>query len=527
VFVAGLCLLALPALAVDALAIEHPILFVQELVTPSGQATVSPSFGSRIVRLDPDGSLTVLTEGFAAAADPCVSFDAQRVIFAAKLDSADAWDIWEMEVDGSRKNRVTSDLGDCREPVYLPLAAVDSPDFRDKVRWISFTSTAPDVLDDQGCCPLTSLYAMNLEAVPGRGTVVWRTTSNLGGDVSPTVLSDGRVLFSARQRGALALMTISWAGENLNPFYGSHDGATSQIQACELPDRTVVFLETQGNCTDRSGRLARVSLRRPLRSHEVLSAEEDSYRTPSALDDGRILVSFAGDESTYGIFVFDPVRGERVTKIHDDPRWHDVDAVALTQRPEPPGRIPTVEFASVLDVGSLKTVGQLQCMNVYESDRPWTTSPETDRAETVRFIEGIAAPLPEMPEAAGAATPPAPAIDGATSTHAACDSTWPPRGVETRVLGEAPIEEDGSFYVNVPGDVPFYMELLDGEGRSLQTMRAWLWVRAGDQRGCIGCHEDKELAPVNRATDALIRARPVTLTGPGEDRRTAALEKEE
>ena len=60
------------------------------------------------------------------------------------------------------------------------------------------------------------------------------TPYDLGGNVGPTLLSDGRVLFSAGQRGAFALMAISWSGENLNPFYGSHDGMVSQLAAAEL-----------------------------------------------------------------------------------------------------------------------------------------------------------------------------------------------------------------------------------------------------------------------------------------------------
>ena len=93
---------------------------------------------------------------------------------------------------------------------------------------------------------------------------------------------------------------------------------------------------------------------------------------------------------------------------------------------------------------------------------------------------------------------------------------WPPPFVRTRPLGEAEVEEDGSFYVNVAGDVPFYIETLDGNGQVLTTMRAWMWVRSGDQRGCVGCHENKELTPENRATQALIRAQPAMLLGPRE-----------
>ena len=158
-----------------------------------------------------------------------------------------------------------------------------------------------------------------------------------------------------------------------------------------------------------------------------------------------------------------------------------------------------VGFASVLDVGDLSAVGQLQCLNVYDSDRPEADEISVKRAVRVRLIEGVPRPLPEG----------GPVPTGATQTQRTDSETvWPPPGVETRILGEAPVEADGSFYVNVAGDVPFYIQILDDRGIALQTMRAWAWVRSGDQRGCIGCHEDKELAPENRATQALLKMQP-------------------
>jgi Tol biopolymer transport system component len=452
--------------------------------------------GSRIVLRPPDGQVEVITRDFFAATDPCVSFEGTHLLFAARRSSDDSWDIWQMRADGSEPRRLTSDLGECREPIYLPRAAVDSPNFEHRVRWITFTATAAGVLDDQGAAPLTSLWAMSIEDVPGRGTVLWRTTQNLGGDLAPALLSDGRVLFSSRQRGAFALMAMSWAGENLNPFYGSHDGLVSQVGAVEAPDRTVVFVEAAAASRDAGGRLARVTLRRPLHSHEVL-AEDGRYRTPHALPDGRLLVAHSSGSDTYGIRLFDPARGRLGKVVLDDPEWDDVDAMPLVPREEPAARIPTVEFASVLDVGTLRGVGQLQCLDVYESDRP-EAQVDPGSVRSVRFVEGVPVPL-----------------DGAPSfTTDAPDTTWPPRGVSTRTLGEVPVEEDGSFYVNVAADVPFYLETLDAKGEVLQTMRAWMSVRAGDQRGCVGCHEDKELAPENRATMALIRADPPTLLRP-------------
>jgi len=477
--------------------LDHPLIFVQEAV---GQAEA----GSRIVALQPDGLAMVLTEDFYAAADPCVSFDGRRVLFAGKRREGDPWDIWEMDADGSRQKRITEGLGDCQEPVYLARAAVDAPNFRDKVPWITFTSTAPQVFNERGDGPLASLYVMSLEPVAGRGTVVWRTTYDLGGDIAPTVLADGRVLFSAWQRRGYALMAISWSGENLNPLFGSYDGEISQVSACELPDRReVVFIEAEGKTEERSGRLARVSFRRPLHSHRVLSKDEGRYRTPTVLVDGLLLVSYSSGEGSYGLYLFDAERGGPGRQIYDAPDWHDVDPQQLIPRPEPIGRIPTVEFASVLDVGGFKKAGQLQCLNVYESDREEAERIRPGQVKRVRLVEGLPLPLTEARSVGQALQK---------------DSTyeWPPPFVRTRPLGEAPVEEDGSFYVNVAGDVPFYVETLDENGQVLMTMRAWMWVRSGDQRGCIGCHENKELGPENRATQALIRAQPAMLLGPRE-----------
>ena len=88
-----------------------------------------------------------------------------------------------------------------------------------------------------------------------------------------------------------------------------------------------------------------------------------------------------------------------------------------------------------------------------------------------------------------------------------------PPGVRTKVLGEAPVEPDGSFFVRIPGDTAFYMELLDGQGKVLESMTRWIWVRKGTSRGCIGCHENKELAPVNVTTDAVRKGEPHDLRG--------------
>ena len=492
------CWLALAVAPARAKDLGPALVFTQE--------STGANASSRIAALRPDGSVVVLTEGFANAADPCVSFDGQQVLFAGRLAGDKHWSIWQMDADGSRQVRVASGPGDCREPAYLAMAAVDAPSFRDKVRWITYSSTVPGAVDEWGRGPLTSLYATNVTALGARDAVLWRTTYNLGGDLAPMVLSDGRVLHSAWQRQGYALMTISWAGEDLNPFFGSEDSTVSQLSACELrASRRVVFVERQGDAGDRSGALVEVSLRRPLHSRRVLSRGEGTYRTPQEAADGSLLVAWAGKKGTYGMYQFDERAGRPGRLLYDDPAWNDIDPQPLTVRPEPTDRIPMAEFASVLDLGGFKAAGQLQCLNVYDTDRPEVAGIAPGQVKAVRLIEGL--PLsPADVEERRQASSGAPAADRA--------NVWPPPFVTTRPLGEAPVEADGSFYVNVAGDAPFFVQTLDAQGRVLATMRTWTWLRSGDQRGCIGCHENKELAPENRATQALIKGQPTWMLGP-------------
>jgi hypothetical protein len=81
-------------------------------------------------------------------------------------------------------------------------------------------------------------------------------------------------------------------------------------------------------------------------------------------------------------------------------------------------------------------------------------------------------------------------------------------------LGTAPVEKDGSFFVQAAGDRPLRFILLDAEGKTLRQEQGWFWVRRGEQRICVGCHTGPERAPENRVPEVLLRTTtPVDLTG--------------
>jgi len=86
-----------------------------------------------------------------------------------------------------------------------------------------------------------------------------------------------------------------------------------------------------------------------------------------------------------------------------------------------------------------------------------------------------------------------------------------------RILGEVPIEMDGSFNIEVPANTPVELQTLDADGIALRTC-SWIWAKNHEPRGCIGCHEDGELTPENYLVDAVIRPSN-KLTSPPESRR--------
>jgi hypothetical protein len=84
----------------------------------------------------------------------------------------------------------------------------------------------------------------------------------------------------------------------------------------------------------------------------------------------------------------------------------------------------------------------------------------------------------------------------------------------TVVIGTAPVEPDGSFFVKTPADKPIRFALLDEKGAVLRQEHGWFWIRRGEQRICVGCHVGPERASENRVPAVLLRTTtPVDLTG--------------
>jgi hypothetical protein len=80
--------------------------------------------------------------------------------------------------------------------------------------------------------------------------------------------------------------------------------------------------------------------------------------------------------------------------------------------------------------------------------------------------------------------------------------------------GTAPVESDGSFFVQIPGDRPVRFVLLDENGKPVRQQHGWFWSRSGEQRYCVGCHTGPERGAENQVPKTLLQSTtPVDLTG--------------
>ncbi len=474
---------------IRALAREHGgIVFTQlpaggmlEKPMAGGMRRASYGEGARLVLLAPAGTTRVLSAGFHSAADPEVSFDGRRILFAAKRTALDRWNIYELDLAGSTPRQITRDLGDCRSPAYqssLFVLDADRPWYQ-----ATLVSTAAGEVNEYGSLPSTNLYSVRLD-----GSVVRRLTFSPSASFDPFQMADGRVLFASWQRhdlerglrGRIGLFGINLDGTDY-ALFAADEGLRIKHMACTTAGRLAVFVEAESVPWDGAGRLASVSLRRNLHSHRAITSPADGlFHSPSPLPDGAVLVSRrpADGTGTHGIYRLDPATGRREL-LFDDPGWHDIQAKLVHPRPEPDGRSSVVEEQD--------PTGKLYCLSVYTAD----VRLPAGAARRLRVLEGLPRRVGE-----------------------------PQTGVvlPRRVLGEINLEEDGSFNIQTPANIPIQLQVLDAGGMALRAS-AWIWVKNREARGCIGCHEDGELTPENRLAQALTRP-SIPLTLPPEKRRT-------
>jgi hypothetical protein len=447
-----LAVLAGGAQTVDASAAER-LVFTQ---VPIESGFDLPA-GSRIVSYDLSRrkeGVTNLTEGFSAAGRPDVSFDGQRVLFVGRRAPDEPFDAWEMNTDGTGPRRITSQAADISKAIYLStIYTIDDAEPADQIAFVR--------QDDNG---IRSLYTCRLD-----GTRVARIAFDPYGATDPCALSDGRLLFTGGPESAL--LTVNTDGTDVFVFAAAHEPAAFRGMPCETEDGWIVFVESPDDDQDRGGALVAVSRTASLGTRRVIDdGVSGRYRCPTAAGAGRLLVSFRRPEMpSYGLYWVDFESGKR-SGIFNPRQWHELDAVVVRPRTRPAGR------SSVVDERVSR--GLLYCLDASISDTTRSQVAGEQRIEQLSVYKAL--------------------VGGGREAGGQDAGVF-----DQELLGTVPVEADGSFHLGVPVRTPLRLETLGPDGEVLRAMRSWFWVMPGERRGCIGCHEDRELSPPNRHPLAL------------------------
>ena len=427
---------------------------------------------SQIVRLLPGGSERPLTDGFLAACDPAVSFDGRQILFAGRRSSKERLQIWRMSADGGAAVRITDDPGDASAPLWVG-SLFHLNDVAPTGR-IAYLATGHGWVDPRTGGPVAALYTSDLD-----GGNPWRISYYPNSVLAPDVLANGRLLFAAwrgfpgESSSRRSLMAVNNDGTDLMALHDNHDGPPYPHSVRVGRDGRVYFVEADGQSPLGGGDLAYVTLRRPLHSRTLFAAAGDgAYLDPLPLAGGGVLASYrpAKGGASYALYRIDEATGQRLELVHGNSGFDILDAQELAPHPRVRGR------SSVVDLS--KKTGVFFCVSSHITDRPSLDHLRKGGAATLRVI--AATPLTQNSSTSGT-------------------------GFEENTLGEAPIETDGSFHIEVPSGVPLRFALLDEEGGTVAEQDSWTWVMPREWRGCIGCHEDREMVVPNKMADAFVK----------------------
>jgi HEAT repeat protein len=458
----------------------------------------------KLAPVAPGGTLTKLTnfpeggkDGYVA--DIRVSYDGKRIIFCRMKGKKDPWwHIYEMNADGSDMRQITSGNHHDVQPNYLP-------DGR-----IVFCSTRLGGRDEYHGYLSTGLTVMNAD-----GSDIHVIGMNCGRDHEPVVNTDGRIVF-VRLEAFYSLPKLEFILESCRP-----DG--TGLNVIYGPERRKYWMKniapygSNGPGGGRPGtngirhRVVCVSQPQPLdgrrfiinsfRGPMIVGPERNQERiirtdttmavtTPYPVDENTLLCAAGkrlGRRPTnyapvdHGLYWMNMKDGE-LELIYNDPKTAEFEARPLRPRP-----LPRIAVTSP-EVRQGRYTGKLYCASIYNTQQ----KDVIDRGKYVRIIEG----QPEVQR---------------HSTHTSGGKAWMNHGgLIARVLGTVPVDEQGAFAVQLPADRLFHIQVIDTDGYVVGNELNWQYVRPAETKGCVGCHEKPNSAPMGggRFSQAFSRCLP-------------------
>jgi len=344
-------------------------------------------------------------------------------------------DSWQVWEMDLRK-RTSQKITDFKESCYGP---VYLPGDR-----LVFSRQMPDTGTGSG----KALFTMNLD-----GSNMSQITYQPHCDYCSTILRDGRILIHTKQlypiSGDMMYLAMRPNGTKAELFFKGADSSFLNNRAYETMDGFVYFIEW-GKDKFKKGDIVSVHQNRPLFTKiNYTSKIAGNFYSVFPMQSGDMIVSYRPSENDpialYRFSVQEKSLGESIFSYSN---YHILEPV-LVEAYTRPRNLPD-------EVDPKKSTGLLLCQDINVMAKQRDTNLLFSSKATKIEVLGI-----------------------------------------DKSLGIVPVEEDGSFYLKVIADTPVRLQTLDENGKILNGPSAWIWLRPSERRGCVGCHEDHELAPRN------------------------------
>jgi hypothetical protein len=438
-------------------------------------------------------------------------FDGDRVVFGyAQAKTA------EGPQDRSRENNYH--LRRTEEPIHLFEIGIDGRNLRQLTFSRDWSDLDPTYLpggelafvsERCGCSLQCNEYdkdetSCNLYVMRPDGSHIRRLSVTKDGDYLPHCLDDGTIGYTRweyQERGWANIQSIwfvrpdgtgadalfkqhlndPWALEDVRSIPGT---ANSRLICIATGHHTLaagpVVVITPGNGMNdsRSIRIVTLGVRPPEGGMSGTVVDQGGvhdagglYMTPWPLSEKYFLVSYSfsneqTDPTGYAVYLIDVFGSKEL--IYRDPQISCFLPVPLRARPKPPILPNVTDPAKLYAVCSVSNVG-------YGVD-----GVDPRRARYLRVSQRLQWPYDNK-------------YGGQRYTEKADPNNWTP----VRVIGEVPIEPDGSAYFQVPVETAVYFQLLDENHMELRRMRSFISFQPGERRSCVGCHETREDAPLS------------------------------
>ena len=435
----------------------------------------------KMIELAKGGVVTTLIElDKGIVRDPEVHFDGERIIFSMRKDIKDDYHIYEINVDGTGLRQLTFGIGVSDiDPLYLP----DGD--------IAFTSTR-----EPKYCMCNAHIMGNMFRMDGDGGNIHQIGKSTLHEGHGSLLADGRIIYDRweyvdRNFGdAQGLWTVNPDGTNHAIYWGNNTNSPGGVIDARAIPGTQQMLCIFGSCHDRPwGALTIIDRRQGLDGRagvirtwpadaidrvgkgnwDAFVSVRPKYEDPYPLSYEYFLCSrMTGHGEQMGIYLVD-VFGNEVLVHVEGAGCYDPMPIKRTGRP---GVVPERrDYANAS--------GTFYVNDVYQG----THMAGVERG-AVKYLRVV-----ESPEKRFWTVP----AWGGQGVHKPA-MNW--HSFESkRILGTVPVEADGSAYFEVPSDTFVYFQLLDENGMMIQSMRSGTMVQSGEQTGCVGCHENRRIAP--------------------------------